>query len=208
MRRRGRRGGLRRETLICENDTTRGQRASEAKRHCQHSTTRRLVGNRQLSPDLRHRGNRFPIGKVKATNLQTTRRERERDPRRSADAAGDCEGSRDDCGMGPTRLTSQWRASGQPAVSLDRFATSNLIYQRPRSPTFFFLLAIFLSPSASSHKSLRSPINHNNLPPGHLHNRIPIIYSARSRSRSLISRISSSRLVTPSISLYITHHQR
>jgi hypothetical protein len=78
--RRARRGELGRETLICGNDTTG---ASGPARRKLASTP--LVDSWETANCLPTRdtvGNRFPIGKVKATNLQTTRRERERERER------------------------------------------------------------------------------------------------------------------------------
>jgi hypothetical protein len=146
----GRRGESGRETLICGNDTTRGQRASEAKT-CQHSSTRRLVGNRQLPTvsRLATRGKPLvpasPIRKDRlANNKEGERGETLDDPRMQQ--AREIERRLRD---GPTRLTSQWRASEGGSLSVQQSQSawidsppSTLIYQRPRSPTFLFLLTL------------------------------------------------------------------
>lgn len=136
--------------------TTRHE-PSEAKT-CQHSSTRRLVGNRQLSPDSPTPWETTSrSGRSKRQTCKQTRRERGEtldDPRMQRATAGD----RIDCGMGPTRLTNQWRAKEwEGRVSPD--SPPRPSYINDLAPHDILLPSSYLSPSASTH----------NKSPGHLH---------------------------------------
>jgi hypothetical protein len=94
-------------------------------------------------PTRRHRGKPLP-----------DREGQSDDPRMQRATAGD----RIDCGMGPTRLTNQWRAKEwEGRVSPD--SPPRPSYINDLAPHDILLPSSYLSPSASTH----------NKSPGHLH---------------------------------------
>lgn len=115
-------------------------------------------------PTRRHRGKPLPDREGQSDKLANKQGEREERPstirgcsgrlRAIASTAGD----RIDCGMGPTRLTNQWRAKEwEGRVSPD--SPPRPSYINDLAPHDILLPSSYLSPSASTH----------NKSPGHLH---------------------------------------